>query len=121
MRWQIELLFKAWKSVFDLDKVKEMKKERFECHLYGTLIAILVTQTFLFQARMYWHQREDIQISEQKALDLLQSYWHQFLLSPSKAEMDSSAFLSLLRKHARKDRRRGEETASDILTKLEIW
>ncbi len=51
LRWQIELLFKAWKSVFDLEKVKEMKKERFECHLYGTLIAILVTQTFLFQAR----------------------------------------------------------------------
>ncbi|WP_231563719.1 MULTISPECIES: transposase [Anoxybacillus] len=43
LRWQIELLFKAWKSVFDLAKVKKMKKERFECHLYGTLIAILVT------------------------------------------------------------------------------
>ncbi|MGG2973157.1 hypothetical protein [Geobacillus stearothermophilus] len=26
----MEWLFKAWKSVFDLEKVKEMKKERFE-------------------------------------------------------------------------------------------
>ncbi|WMJ17782.1 transposase [Geobacillus proteiniphilus] len=26
LRWQIELLLKAWKSVFDLEKVKEMKK-----------------------------------------------------------------------------------------------
>lgn len=121
LRWQIELLFKAWKSVFDLEKVKEMKKERFECHLYGTLIAILATQTFLFQARMYWHQKEDIQISEQKALDLLQSYWHQLLLRSHMAEINLFSLLSLLRKHAKKGRRKGEETASDILTKLEIW
>jgi len=121
LRWQIELLFKAWKSVFDLEKVKEMKKERFECHLYGTLIAILVTQTFLFQARMYWHQKEDIEISERKALDLLQSYWHQLLLRSHMAEINLFSLLSLLRKHAKKGRRKGEETASDILTKLEIW
>ncbi|MEB3749273.1 transposase [Geobacillus sp. FSL W8-0032] len=45
LRWPIEL--------FDLQKVKKMKKERFECHLYGTLVAIFVTQMFLFHARMY--------------------------------------------------------------------
>ncbi|EPR28096.1 hypothetical protein I656_02258 [Geobacillus sp. WSUCF1] len=28
----------------------------------------------LFQARMYWHQQEGIEISERKAPDLLQSY-----------------------------------------------
>ncbi|KYD28977.1 hypothetical protein B4110_3714 [Parageobacillus toebii] len=98
-----------------------MKKEHFECHLYGTLIAILVTQTFLFQARMYWHQKEDIEISERKALDLLQSYWHQLLLRSHMAEINLFSLLSLLRKHAKKGRRKGEETASDILTKLEIW
>ncbi|WP_369770207.1 transposase, partial [Geobacillus sp. WSUCF1] len=27
LRWQMEWLFKAWKSVLDLEKVKEMKKE----------------------------------------------------------------------------------------------
>ncbi|WP_339173412.1 transposase [Anoxybacillus sp. FSL W8-1294] len=121
MRWQIELLFKAWKSVFDLEKVKKMKKERFECHVYGTLIAILETQTFLFQARTYWQQTEGIQISERKALDVLQSYWQQLLLRLSKEEISLSSLLLLLRKHGRKDRRKGKETASDLLVKLGIY
>ncbi|MEK4177705.1 IS4 family transposase [Aeribacillus sp. FSL K6-1305] len=121
LRWQVELLFKGWKSLFDLDRVKKMKKERFECHLYGTLIAILVTQTLLFQARRYWHQREGIEISEWKALNILQSYWHRFLLHPQAMETALPSLLSLLRKHARKDRRKGEETVSDLLKKLEIW
>ncbi|EHL75611.1 hypothetical protein HMPREF1015_02761 [Bacillus smithii 7_3_47FAA] len=121
LRWQVELLFKGWKSLFDLDRVKKMKKERFECHLYGTLIAILVTQTLLFQARRYWHQREGIEISEWKALNILQSYWHRFLLHPQAMETALPSLLSLLRKHARKDRRKGEETVSDLLKKLGIW
>ena len=121
LRWQIELLFKAWKSVFDLEKVKKMKKERFECHVYGTLIAILVTQTFLFQARTYWQQTEGIQISERKALDVLQFYWQQPLLRLSKEEISLSSLLLLLKKHGRKDRRKGKETASDLLVKLGIY
>lgn len=35
LRWQVELLFKGWKSLFEIDRVKKMKKEQFECHLYG--------------------------------------------------------------------------------------
>lgn len=121
LRCQVELLFKGWKSLFDLDRVKKMKKERFECHLYGTLIAILVTKTLLLQARRYWHQREGIEISEWKALNILQSYWHRFLLHPQAMETALPSLLSLLRKHARKDRRKGEETVSDLLKKLGIW
>ncbi|WP_404405124.1 IS4 family transposase [Jeotgalibacillus malaysiensis] len=33
LRWQVEILFRAWKSVFNIHCVKKMKKERFECHL----------------------------------------------------------------------------------------
>lgn len=31
IRWQIELTFKIWKSIFSIDKVKEVKIERFRC------------------------------------------------------------------------------------------
>jgi len=42
LRWQIELIFKTWKSLASIDKVKKIKKERFECQLYARLIWILL-------------------------------------------------------------------------------
>jgi hypothetical protein len=41
-RWQVELRFKAWKSFCQLHKTKPMKKHRFECYLYATLLYILI-------------------------------------------------------------------------------
>ncbi len=42
LRWQIELIFKSWKSTFNIASVKEMKKERFECQLYARLLLIII-------------------------------------------------------------------------------
>ncbi|CUB55341.1 Transposase DDE domain protein [Bacillus subtilis] len=51
LRWQIEILFKTWKSFFQIDKCKEIKKERLECHLYGQLISILLCSSTMFKMR----------------------------------------------------------------------
>jgi hypothetical protein len=42
LRWQIELVFKTWKSLFNIHKVKVVKKERLECHLIAKFIWILL-------------------------------------------------------------------------------
>lgn len=42
LRWQIELVFKTWKSFFEINKVKKVKKERMECGLPAKLIWILL-------------------------------------------------------------------------------
>lgn len=42
LRWQIELVFKVWKSVASVDKIKKAKRERIECHLYGKLLWVLL-------------------------------------------------------------------------------
>ena len=49
LRWQIELVFKTWKSFFEIHKVKRVKKERMECQLLAKLIWILLNWR-LFQA-----------------------------------------------------------------------
>ncbi len=51
LRWQIEILFKIWKSVFDIDSLKPVKIERFQCHLYGKLIALLLCSSLMFKMR----------------------------------------------------------------------
>jgi hypothetical protein len=42
VRWQIELIFKTWKSHYKIHLYKSVKKERIECYLYATLLLILL-------------------------------------------------------------------------------
>lgn len=42
LRWQIEIIFKAWKSVVEIHRTKNLRKERFECQLLAKMICILM-------------------------------------------------------------------------------
>lgn len=42
LRWQLELVFKVWKSQAAIDEIREMKIERFECQLLSKLIWLLL-------------------------------------------------------------------------------
>lgn len=42
LRWQIELIFKVWKSVASVNKVKKAKRERIESHLFGKLLWVFL-------------------------------------------------------------------------------
>jgi len=42
LRWQIELIFKVWKSQASINKIKTMKIQRFQCQLLARLLWILL-------------------------------------------------------------------------------
>lgn len=67
IRWQVELVFKNWKSNFNLDKISGIKKERIKCMLYSRLLLIFLSSKIIFQLRnIHWIQKQE-EISEVKA------------------------------------------------------
>ncbi len=72
LRWQIELLFKTWKSLLFIDNVPAMNIFRFECFLYGRLIFILLSTELISFIKSTIRENElDIEISEWKTLKMI--------------------------------------------------
>lgn len=66
-RWQIELIFKNWKSNFYLDKIEGWKKERVKCTIYARLLMIIISRKFISYLRaIVWIEKME-ELSEFKA------------------------------------------------------
>ena len=53
LRWQVELMFKNWKSLLNLHILKGTRPERIECILYGRLITITMLTILSSYASWY--------------------------------------------------------------------
>lgn len=68
LRWQIELMFKIWKSLCNIDEVKKVKRERLECYILGKLIFIV------FAWRILWAIANFLFSQDQKILSYFKAY-----------------------------------------------
>ncbi len=74
IRWQVELIFKLWKSNFALEQVAGIRKERVLCTLYAKLLCIFVSSKLVFWARNHlWNTRRQ-ELSEFRAVKVLQTF-----------------------------------------------
>lgn len=68
LRWQIELAFKIWKSICDIDKVKTVKQHRLECYIFAKLILIMLGW------RVVYKIAKNLFVLEGKALSFYKSF-----------------------------------------------
>jgi hypothetical protein len=70
LRWQIELIFKSWKSYLHLASIKTKKKDTTLCYLYGRMLLILLTYA------LYPHMRATVWMKKKRELSVLKVVRH---------------------------------------------
>jgi hypothetical protein len=85
LRWQIELVFKTWKSVALIDKIKKAKIERIESHLYSKLLWALLGWNTYWKLICLSHKENQI-ISYTKMMKSFKRFSIQIISKLSQGE-----------------------------------
>jgi len=79
IRWQIEILFKVWKSILKIDKMKKIKPERFLCLMYAQLIWVVLNMRVFQSFKISIWKDFQIEISELKSYKIIKSFHRKLL------------------------------------------
>ncbi|HDR7320997.1 TPA: IS4 family transposase [Bacillus toyonensis] len=119
LRWQIEIIFKTWKSLFQIHHWQNIKQERLECHVYGKLIAIFICSSMMFKMRQLLLQKKKRELSEYKAIGMIQDHLSLLYQAIQKSTQGITKILirlfDLLQKNGRKSHRYEKQTIFDIM------
>jgi hypothetical protein len=101
---------------------KKMKRERLDCHLYGTLICILLSSSMTFKMRQILYQKEKRELSEYKTMYMVREAFVPMLLGLFEPNGNTVSFLDglyeLIRKNGKKSKRFKKRSPLDILKSL---
>lgn len=119
LRWQVELMFKSWKSHFEIDHHKKIKDERTECHIYGTLIRILLSNLLIFECRNLLYETEKLEASEFKSMgfakEALRPLAHALAQKKTSVLRILTTLYENVYRNGLKDHRRCHKSPFDIL------
>lgn len=73
IRWQIELIFKTWKSIVNINVVRPMKPCRLKCYLYSKFIWILICRDITSVAEQAYWKSDKALLSSYKCMEILKS------------------------------------------------
>lgn len=75
LRWQIELMFKNWKSLCNIHKTISMKYERFTCYIYTKMILIVLKMQIFWALSSYFYQKSKKILSAYKCFKTLNNLY----------------------------------------------
>lgn len=78
VRWQVELIFKVWKSTFGIQATRKMKIERFLCLLYSKLLLIMVNWEIILVYRHVYYRTKGKLLSLDKCFKTLKNNAFKF-------------------------------------------
>lgn len=123
VRWQIELIFKNWKSNFDLDKITGERPQRIKCMLFAKLLFIFLTHKVIHVARsIAWSQlaREVSEFQATKQIKIIGNEWLRAIIQePEKVEPILSEAIRFIVKHCLKGKSKHRLYPLEILTMIE--
>jgi hypothetical protein len=120
IRWQVELVFKTWKSLLKLQCLNTTKKERVYCELYGKLIvAVLLTNMSIILTIAV---RPGKEISTFKLIKMIQDYALDWLRQINQAIFSHVKFfkdnIPLFLKYCYKEENKKKKTTITLIDNL---
>lgn len=119
LRWQVELVFKAWKSIFKVHKFGKMKSSRLKCYLYAKMILIMMSwDIYQYSIERIWRSKNKLP-SINKVYQSVKSMAFDLRQLISKGVSSFKIWLNILitsiEKHAAKDNKRLRVKLENIL------
>jgi len=93
LRWQIELIFKSWKSYLHLASIKTKKEDTTLCYLYGRMLLILLTYALYPQRRATVWLKKKRELSVLKLVRHFQALAEQWMHAIFQSELALRRFL----------------------------
>lgn len=119
LRWQIEILFKTWKSFLEVDQCKPMKLTRLQCQIYAQFIKLFICTSTVYRMRYLLIMRKQEELSEYKAaymvLDMFKEIYEAIQKDTEAVIVQLSRLFFLLQKNGLKSNNRKKKTALHIL------
>jgi hypothetical protein len=123
VRWQIELIFKSWKSNFQLDEVTGTKPPRIKCMIYAKLVFIFLTRKIIHLARCFaWCQltREVSEFQAAKQIKIIGNEWLRAIFQePQKVASILSGVVKFIIRHCLKCKSKKRVYPLELLALIE--
>lgn len=124
LRWQVELMFKIWKSIFKIHDVKKVKLERFQCFLYGRLTGLLLTSSIVSTGKKIVYEETKKEISVIKSFSIVKEFFGEIREKIFKGEFVFLRFLNgiieSLVNYGIKSKRKGRKSTFSIIESVKI-